>query len=134
MPLRRHLFVSPSVNLVLGVIYLAIALSGRFLFGNGSDTAGYIFSGNGAVSVIIMFTVLPTLLYRHFAEDYEGASPKKTMMINKFVLFMAFWSIAIIGLFLTNSEFAKFASLGYLGLCVVGLIRLIAIVRRKETA
>ena len=133
MPMTRHLFVSWQVNLVLGVIYLAVALSGRFMFGNEINTADYLFSSNGALSALIMFTILPTVLYRHFAERYESASPEKVALIDKSILFIAFWSAAVIALFLTSSEYAKFASLGYLGLCIVGFIRIAAIARRKET-
>ena len=125
-------FVSPQVNLALGLICLAIALAGRFLLGSGEASASYLVSINGLVSVAFIFTVIPAFLYRRFASDYESASPLKVSQIDKSVLLLAVFGAAIIVLFLTASEYVRFASLGYLGLCVVGFVRLIALVRRKE--
>ena len=128
------LYVSPLVNGVLGTVAFAIALSGRFLFAAGIDPAAYILSANGLISLALLYTILPAIFYRRFGHHYEDAGAEKRSLIEKSFILWVILSAAVVALFLTASEYARFASLGFLGLSILTLIRLAVIARRKEPA
>ena len=132
--MQSLLFVSPLVNGVLGTIAFAIALSGRFLFGDGVGAGGYVFSVNGIISLVLLYTVLPSLFYRRLGHFYENAGQEKRSQIEKSFILWVILSAGVIGLHLAASEYAKFSSLGFLGLSILTLIRLAAFARRKENA
>ena len=128
------LFVSPLINGILGTIAFAIALSGRFLFTDDTIAEHYILSANGLISLLLLYTVLPSLFYRRLGHFYENAGEEKRGQIDKSFILWVIFAAAVIALFLTASEYAKFASLGFLGLSILTLIRLAVIARRKEPA
>ena len=128
------LFVSPLINGVLGTIAFAIALSGRFLFSPDIVPAQYILSANGLISVLLLYTILPTIFYRRFGHYYEDADEQKGALMDKSFILWVIFSAGVVGLYLAASETAKFASLGYFGLSILSFIRLAVIARRKEPA
>ena len=128
----NHIFVSPLINGVLGTIAFAIALSGRFLLSAEMIAEHYILSVNGLISILLLYTILPTIFYRRFGHYYENAGLEKRALIDKTFILWVIISAAVVALYLIASETAKFASLGYIGLSILNLIRLFAIARRKE--
>ncbi len=126
-------FVSPVINGVLGTIAFAIALSGRFLFTADIIAEHYILSANGLISILLLYTVLPTIFYRRFGHYYENAGEAKRALIDKSFILWVIFSAAVVALYLIASEYAKFASLGYFSMSILSFIRLAAIARQKET-
>ena len=83
------LFVSPLINGILGTIAFAIALSGRFMFTDDTIAEHYILSANGLISLLLLYTVLPSLFYRRLGHFYENAGEEKRGQIDKsFILNM----------------------------------------------
>lgn len=128
------LFVSPLINGILGTIAFAIALSGRFLFTDATIAEHYILSANGAISILLLYTILPTIFYRRFGHYYENAGEEKRALIDKSFILWVIVSAAVVALYLIASEYAKFASLGYIGMSILSFARLAVIARRKEPA